>query len=281
MGDQQRFMTASSKSCGKSKGRAVKDHLLKTRTGNGEPWSILLFYQHLVGGWDGVQCNDSTQNILEGEDTRAGNPSCTSGECGCCGLVSAELSSCCSPQSWVRWVWFCQPRGMQLLLEIKTGRGWLGPMDHHHLWGRTVPGSIFPSIIRFSFKWPSHCDVLCFHQEVWFVRSISAIRDSTQQTTWKTAVQRASHWQLMWLLSYSTRKVTGKKKECLSVSFPGEISFCHEKARVFMWCCSLMTKQSLQGSVLQLGWVAEHPGAQPLLCLPALASWEDPPCRRS
>lgn len=48
-----------------------------------------------------------------------------------------------------------------------------------------------------------------------------------------------------------------------------------------MWCCSLMAKQSSQGSVLQLGCVAELPGAQPLLCLPALTSWEDHPTRRS
>lgn len=48
-----------------------------------------------------------------------------------------------------------------------------------------------------------------------------------------------------------------------------------------MWYSSLMAKQNLQGSVLQLGCVAEHPGAQPLLCLPALTSWGDHPPRRS
>lgn len=80
MGDQQRFMTASSKSCRKSKDRVVKDHLLRTRTGSGEPWSFFLLYQHLVGGWDGVQCNESTQNIMEGEAIRAGNLSCPAEE---------------------------------------------------------------------------------------------------------------------------------------------------------------------------------------------------------
>lgn len=142
-------MTAHSKSCGRRKGRVVRDHLLRTRTGSWEPCSILLLYQHLIGGWDGVQCNEFPQNVLEGEGTRAGNPSCTGGEWECCGSGGAELSPCCSPQSWVRWVWFCQPREMQLLLEIKTeaGRGWVGPLNHHQLWSRTVPGSIFPSTV--------------------------------------------------------------------------------------------------------------------------------------
>lgn len=66
----------------------------------------------------------------------------------------------------------------------------------------------------------------------------------------------------------------------MRMSFPRETPFCYEKAKVFLGCCSLMAKQSLQGSVLQLGCVAEHPGAQPLLCLPALTSWGDHPLRR-
>lgn len=59
-------------------------------------------------------------------------------------------------------------------------------------------------------------------------------------------------------------KLQEKQLECLSVPFPRENPSCCEKARVFLWCCSLMAKQSLQGSVLQLASMAEHPG--PNLC---------------
>lgn len=106
--------------------------------------------------------------------------------------------------------------------------------------------------IRFNFKCPFHCDVLCFLQEVWFIRSISAIRDSTQQTTWKTSVQRTSHWQLMWLLPYSTRKAAGKKWECLSVSFPGETYFGVKKQGCS--CGAAVGWQSIAYKALCYSW---------------------------
>lgn len=102
-----------------SKGGVVKSHLLSSRTGRGEPWSALLFRQHLTGGvgWDGMKLQATF--TLEGEWASAGKLSCILWEHGCCGFGGAELSPCFS---WVRWVRVCPPKGMQVLMEIKMGR---------------------------------------------------------------------------------------------------------------------------------------------------------------
>lgn len=85
----------------------------------------------------------------------------------------------------------------------------------------------------------------------------------------------------MWLFFYSTRKAAGKTIRMSECVLSWRNFLLLWKRRVFMWCCSLVAKQKLQGFVLQLGCVAESPGPQPLLCLPALTSWGDHPRRRS